>query len=540
MAFAVYWATVAAGRKAGIWRKVNLTFYGPVMMLRTRKGRWIFEALARNGRFWRACGTFSVYLTVCASVALMAFMVWAILSTGSGHGLPSGVIMSGPGQPDLGIVAIVPYIILGLGTAVLVHESLHGILSVAGNIKVESMGVLLALVPIGAFVEPNESELSRASTMTRLRLFSAGPAANLIVALLLMVILIGFLGPAAKPISSGAIVTQVGSGSPAEVSGISVWSEVTGVGGERISTSADFQNISFNYPGELTSINATYQTRHIMLALPGGMVVTSVTDGPAFNAGIRPGMIISRFDDMVIHNHQELNSAVENASRAQPVNVTVLRLGDETTAGVSWFVADEKISTINMTSKWIYYCLHYPSLNKEEYKNVSFMGASVSPFGLSVDDPEHVLQPITHPFAGAKGVSGIAAATLGYVALPFYGNSPVASPVANLYVPSGALSFLPGDLYWILVNSFYWIFWVNLMLGLTNALPALPMDGALVLRDLLRSLARKVGARLTGFDLTIGRKPYSDRQIDRFMVLVTVLVFAMIIYLLVWQMFGPF
>ena len=537
VAFAAYLALVLVGRRAGLWKRLGISLYGPVMMVRTTRGRASISRVASTERLWTAYGTTSVIITLLAAGTLTSLLAWAVLRTSSGQSLPDlGPVSSS--HPSTLVVLL--YVGIGTIAAVLVHEFMHGVLAVVGKIKLDSVGVLLLLLPIGAFVEPNERELRASSKWMRLRLYAAGPATNMILAVLCGLLLVLVLLPAAKPVEPGVVVTDVAPDSPAYISGLAAFDQVTDVGGQSVLQTTDFRNLSFKYPGELTSMGVTSGGRHLFLALPGGVAVTAVTDGPALNARIEPGMIIYSFDGRLIHNCSDLTSALSNASRDQPVNITVLRFSADQATGTTWFSPDNSIRTVNLTTKWLWYYVHQPALNKEEYKNQSFLGASFSPFGMVVDEPEHLLQPIAHPLAGAKSVDSMAWASFRFVGFPFLGSSPVVSPFSDLYAPSGALSFLPSDVYWVLVNLVYWIFWINLMLGLSNALPAMPLDGALVLRDLLRALLQRIGARLTGFDLTIGRKPISAGQADRAMVLVTVIVSAMVLYLLLWQAFGPF
>jgi membrane-associated protease RseP (regulator of RpoE activity) len=540
IAFLAYLVVVAVGRKAKIWKRHDVTFYGPVLLLKTRRGKTAIKRLASHGRFFSAYGTASTVITLAAMFALTGLIVWEVFVTA--NGLPAMGVEppSLPAPSEAGIVSIAVFFLIGLGIAVLVHEFMHGVSSEVGKMRIESMGILLLLVPIGAFVETNDSDLKSAKRMKRLRLYSSGPATNIIVGLALAALLVGILGPSVSPVSEGAAVVVVASGSPADVSGIQPWSLVTGVAGRQVYDSTDFSSTVFGSPGELTSINLTLGGREIMIALPGGIAVTSVSDGPAFNAGIAPGMIIASLNDTMIHSKAELTSVIENSTRTEPVNITVLSYNHDKTAGVSWFVRDDSITNITLTSKWIYYYTHYPSQNREAYRNVSFMGASFGPLGIVTGDPEDLIKPVTQPLAGADGPGGAARAAVNYMALPYLGALPLGPPASDLYGPSGALAFIPHDIYWTIFNIVYWTFWANLMLGLTNALPAMPMDGAFVLRDSLGWLAKKAGDRLTGFDLLIGRRPISDKSVDRLMIGITVVVLTMVAYLIVWQVHGPF
>jgi membrane-associated protease RseP (regulator of RpoE activity) len=65
----------------------------------------------------------------------------------------------------------------------IVHEGMHGALARKAGIKIKSAGLLLlGILPIGAFVEPDEEKLKQAKEREQLRVFSAGPMANLFCA----------------------------------------------------------------------------------------------------------------------------------------------------------------------------------------------------------------------------------------------------------------------------------------------------------------------------------------------------------------------
>ena len=43
-----------------------------------------------------------------------------------------------------------------------------------------------------------------------------------------------------------------------------------------------------------------------------------------------------------------------------------------------------------------------------------------------------------------------------------------------------------------LVNLFFWLLWVNILLGFTNLIPMVPFDGGLMFRDMLRAILKGV------------------------------------------------
>lgn len=61
------------------------------------------------------------------------------------------------------------------------HEGMHGVVARRLGFKVKSTGFLLfGFLPIGAFVEPDEKQVAAAAPKNALRLFAAGPMANLV------------------------------------------------------------------------------------------------------------------------------------------------------------------------------------------------------------------------------------------------------------------------------------------------------------------------------------------------------------------------
>ncbi len=61
-----------------------------------------------------------------------------------------------------------------------VHEFSHGALMKRAKLKIKSTGILLlGLLPVGAFVEPDEKLLKKSSEKNQLRVYAIGPASNI-------------------------------------------------------------------------------------------------------------------------------------------------------------------------------------------------------------------------------------------------------------------------------------------------------------------------------------------------------------------------
>ena len=140
----------------------NLSLAGPILMWRTGRGRNLIDRLARPKRFWRAFGDVSIVLVVAAMVGTTVLLLWEATL------VQSAAVRANPPSPDLllglpGINRLIPlgYGVFGLAVAIVLHEFCHGILARAVDVKVRSVGAIFLVVPIGAFVEPDEDEMRR-------------------------------------------------------------------------------------------------------------------------------------------------------------------------------------------------------------------------------------------------------------------------------------------------------------------------------------------------------------------------------------------
>ncbi|MFQ5977666.1 MAG: site-2 protease family protein [Candidatus Heimdallarchaeota archaeon] len=119
-----------------------------------------------------------------------------------------------------------PYFLVAIAIGAAAHELCHGIAALYEKVDLKSTGIFLFLFFVGAFVEPKEESLKEKSRRSRLRIFSAGALANLILTYLFLLFLLlpmafsltifwGF-----ETTSSGVLVTGVVEDSPAAEAGI--------------------------------------------------------------------------------------------------------------------------------------------------------------------------------------------------------------------------------------------------------------------------------------------------------------------------------
>ncbi len=219
-----------------------------VIMWRTKRVLGFIDRLASRGRkFWKVYGDVGIALGFLG----MAFVFYALLKTAIAtiqtHGKQAGVQLVIPG-----LTIPLWYGLVGLAVVMVVHELSHGVVARADKLPLKSVGLVLFFVIPGAFVEPDEEELKRAPLRTRLRVYGAGSLANLLVALLALLIMNFALTPLLQP--AGIEVAGVISDSPA--SGVLEKGDViVAINGTAIKTLEDFENfINTTRPNQTIAI----------------------------------------------------------------------------------------------------------------------------------------------------------------------------------------------------------------------------------------------------------------------------------------------
>jgi membrane-associated protease RseP (regulator of RpoE activity) len=269
-----------------------------------------------------------------------------------------------------------------------VHEFGHGFLCRVENITVKGMGVLLAVIPIGFFIEPDEEELEKTKGMPKARMFGAGITNNLIVGFscfVLMILLIGVAVPVTAPVIHGIYQDY-----PAYQAGVPQGSVVKAVNGVPVTTKEDIAGI----------LNTTR---------PGGQVTLQVEkDGT---------------------------------------------IADYTVVLTSWPAGLQRASGF---------------MGIEYYDGASIrqaIGGMLSPIG--------ALQFLVIPFDTSANAQ--------YLRILAFD-----SPDEQYYqVPFGG--------YWGVIHLLFWCGWININVGIFNAIPMIPLDGGFILKEAVDRLLDRRG-----------------------------------------------
>ncbi|MBC7107632.1 MAG: site-2 protease family protein [Methanomassiliicoccales archaeon] len=510
--------------KLGFLAKHGIRMIGPILMWRTSRGKLLIEKLSKPRRFWHFYSAFAKIICIAAMIVIMALLIWeaTIVANIPAERAPGPELLIG--IPGINPIIPIGYGIVGLIVAVVAHEFAHGIMTRVGNMAVKSLGLLFLVIPLGAFVEPDEEELVKTEKKKRTSVYAAGPATNIVLALICALIFSSLFVASATPVRPNPVVINVANDSPAEHAGLLFGSQIVKIEGVEVVNISDVENISVPDPGELVSVEFYYAGHINRVNVTSGVVVTQIAPGlPAARAGIKPGMIIASINDTIVRNEFDFKRAMSLTKPYQTVNITLLAYFDAT----GTFEVFDEITEITLESKLEYYKKMVPELIGPDFKDTGYLGINTAYIGATLNSPDVLLKRLAHPYEGVTDLDGFISSTLTYISLPFLGLAPLRSPLADLFVPGGTMAFLPTSTFWVIANCMYWIFWINLMVGLTNVLPAVPLDGGYLFKDWLDSFVRKF------------KKNATEKEREKYIAAITYALAFFVLVLILWQIIGP-
>ena len=206
------------------------------LIWRTKKFlNFIYKTGREKKNFWKIYGDVGIVVGFAGMGVVLYYLArqaYKILH-------PQGPVAPGVQLVIPGVTIPLTYGLIALAILLVVHELSHGFVAVAEGIPLKSVGLVLLFIIPGAFVEPDEDAFKKASLRSRLRVLGAGSFANIIVALIALLIING-IGLAFEP--AGVEIQGVIEGSPAE--GILQPGDViVGINGENFTTIEEFIKI---------------------------------------------------------------------------------------------------------------------------------------------------------------------------------------------------------------------------------------------------------------------------------------------------------
>ena len=247
----LFWGLMSLASRRYHLEKRGLTISPGLLMWRTKHGLEFIDRTARaHKRGWRIFGNAATVV----GFGLMVFMFAIII-------LNAVFILTYPkiGAAAAGVRLVIPGVtiplwegLIAMFSLLLVHEFSHGFVLRAQGIPTKSVGAMVFIIIPGAFVEPDEKRLRKAPILQRLRVYGAGSFANILFALLCLLILLIVVVPL-----PGVHVLRTGENSPAENAGIQPGMRLFSINDIEMDTSQDFHDFTENIrPGENLSIVA--------------------------------------------------------------------------------------------------------------------------------------------------------------------------------------------------------------------------------------------------------------------------------------------
>lgn len=216
-----------------------------IALYKTRIGLRLMEKLATKYReLFRLLGYIGVGVGFVAMVVIFFQLVSNLIKLVMVPGTTPGVGLVIPGVHIPGSPIFVPFWfgIISIFIVVVVHEFGHGIIAKAHDIKIKSSGFLMFGPLPGAFVEPDEKQLSKKSDITQYSVFAAGPFSNILLALLAMALFLWVFTPLQNIITEpiGISFESTVEGFPADLAGMKGGEIINSVNGKPVKDTAEF------------------------------------------------------------------------------------------------------------------------------------------------------------------------------------------------------------------------------------------------------------------------------------------------------------
>ncbi len=265
-------------------------FHFGIILLRTRRFQSLMDRLGAS-RVSRPAGWLLLYvMPVAAAIGFYLFLSeLGILLSPRGQEVATYVRSLSP-LANLGLPGINPYLPIvdgwiALVIAMVIHEGAHGIVARSLGLPVKSSGLLFFLfVPIGAFVDVDESAIKTARSSYSARVLGAGAGINLIVGLLCLLLLIGAVSTM-RPASQQGIGVVVAADSPLSRAGVQTYDYILAVNGTPIENvsqiaSSSWYRINNTVSATVWRSGATFETNVTL----GYQLLQNTSSGQTFKS----------------------------------------------------------------------------------------------------------------------------------------------------------------------------------------------------------------------------------------------------------------
>ncbi len=238
-----------------------------ILMYKTRIGiKWMERFGKKHHEFLKILGYTGMGLGFAGMVGITYLIFDGLYNLIFVPAAPATFSLVIPGVQIPGVAIFVPfwYGIISLFFVVLIHESGHGLIASAYNLRIKSTGIFFLGPLIGAFVENDEQEFKKVDEVTQYSVFGAGPFANIVLAIIAGLVLFLAVSPIQNAMveQTGFSFEEIQAGFPAEAAGVQPGVTYTLVDNKTVLTAQGLADaLSCTGPNENVTIgneNTTY------------------------------------------------------------------------------------------------------------------------------------------------------------------------------------------------------------------------------------------------------------------------------------------
>jgi membrane-associated protease RseP (regulator of RpoE activity) len=185
----------------------RFTFNYGIVMLRTKRGLSIMDTLGKR-KITKPLAWFMLYLMpISGGIALYLILSEVFIFLGPKGASTVSYVRTITPLANLLLPGLNPYVPIIYGwiaivVAVVIHEASHGIVARSLGLPVKTAGLIFFFfIPLGAFVELDETALKETKARNSLRILGAGSGINFIVGLVclgLLLLTVNAMVPAAN------------------------------------------------------------------------------------------------------------------------------------------------------------------------------------------------------------------------------------------------------------------------------------------------------------------------------------------------------